>query len=332
MYSFRGGSADEVWTQAVEALRSGQGHAQDSRGGATDELLHSIFSISDPRRRWTTVRNPPMSVAFAVAEVVWIVSGRNDVEFLTFWNTRLPEFSGPAPRLHGAYGYRLRRSLGFDQLERAYSALRSNADSRQVVLQIWDGRLDLPKDDGSPADRDIPCNICSLLKVRSGKLHWTQVLRSNDIYRGVPYNFVQFTFLQEVLAGWLGLDVGDYTHVSDSLHLYENTKQQVLSYRQQSCDHLADDYRLSRQDSCRAFRRLSDGIEMLQQPRLNAVDFEQIANELPPAYANLLFVCGAESARRHKLPDQVLMMRSRCTNSLLLFLLDAWLKRMKFLR
>lgn len=45
-------------------------------------------------------------------------------------------------------------------------------------------------------------------------------MRSNDVHRGLPYNVVQFTTLQEVMAGWLGLEVGGYHHWSDSLHLY----------------------------------------------------------------------------------------------------------------
>ena len=81
-------------------------------------------------------------------------------------------------------------------------------------------RVDLPDLDGSPANEDIPCNVLAMLKVRDGALHWTQVMRSNDLFLGLPYNIVQFTMLQEVLAGWLGVRVGPYNVVIDSLHVY----------------------------------------------------------------------------------------------------------------
>jgi thymidylate synthase len=48
------------------------------------------------------------------------------------------------------------------------------------------------------------------------------IMRSNDIFRGLPYNFVQFTTMQEIMAGWLSLKVGSYNHFSDSLHVYES--------------------------------------------------------------------------------------------------------------
>ena len=59
-------------------------------------------------------RKRPLNVAFALAEVVWIMTGRRDLKFLKFWNRRLPRFVGPGPELHGAYGHRLRGHLSSD--------------------------------------------------------------------------------------------------------------------------------------------------------------------------------------------------------------------------
>lgn len=46
-------------------------------------------------------------------------------------------------------------------------------------------------------------------------------MRSNDVLFGMPCDFVQFTSMQEILAGWLDLDIGSYSHYSYSLHLYQ---------------------------------------------------------------------------------------------------------------
>lgn len=45
-------------------------------------------------------------------------------------------------------------------------------------------------------------------------------MRSNDMIWGMPCNFVHFTTFQEIFAGWLGVEVGSYNHISDSLHIY----------------------------------------------------------------------------------------------------------------
>ena len=227
---FSGPTADHVWCQISDIFGESEvACRQDSRGGPTREILHAAISIENPRQRWVISRTPPINVAFAIAELVWIMAGRSDLKFLEFWNRELPRYVGEGPELHGAYGRRLREHHTLDQLERAYKALNANPDTRQIVLQIWDSDIDLPGFNGSPVDEDIPCNIVSLLKVRDGKLEWTQVIRSNDVFRGVPYNFVQFTCLQEIIAGWLGIDCGSYNQVSDSLHVYDRDKEQVLN-------------------------------------------------------------------------------------------------------
>jgi len=65
------------------------------------------------------------------------------------------------------------------------------------------------------------CNIAATFKLRQGKLWMSVFNRSNDVILGLTStNIVQFSTIQEVLASWLGVGVGPYTHYSDSLHLY----------------------------------------------------------------------------------------------------------------
>ena len=195
------------------------------------------------------------------------MTGRRDLAFLDYWNRRYRDFVGPGPELHGAYGYRIRRHLGVDQLERAYRALESNPDTRQVVIQIWDSPSDLPAPDGTPADRDIPCNVAAMPKIRDGKLEWMQVIRSNDMMLGVPHNFVQFTSMQEILAGWLGVECGSYSQISDSLHVYDSDWDDVM--RSTALPSVApndDSLALPRRESDRVFRELELLVEQLIDP------------------------------------------------------------------
>jgi thymidylate synthase len=46
-------------------------------------------------------------------------------------------------------------------------------------------------------------------------------MRANDAYRGTASDVFSFTFLQELLAHQLGLELGSYTHVAGSYHLYQ---------------------------------------------------------------------------------------------------------------
>ena len=83
--TFQGQSADNVWLQAAGAFRRSDGvRAQASRGGPTKEILHVAISIADPRQRWVVSREPPLNLAFALAEVIWIMTGRRDLAFLDY--------------------------------------------------------------------------------------------------------------------------------------------------------------------------------------------------------------------------------------------------------
>jgi thymidylate synthase len=314
--SFEGSTADELWLNIASAFRTG-GVEQPSRAGLTREILHATLTIRDPRQRWVVSRMPAINPGFALAEVIWILSGANDAAFLNAFNSQLPRYAGRCAKYHGAYGHRLRRAFGIDQLARAWRALHASPESRQVVLQIWDTLSDFPRASGKPASPDVPCNVVSMLKVRQGALELTEVVRSNDVFRGLPYNIVQFTVLQEVLAGWLGLSVGAYHQVSDSLHVYESDLEHVrtavpLGTLAPNTDNLA----ISRAASARAIRRLAEFVralarrDMSSARALSALD----AMRLPPGYRNIGAVVAAEAARRRGDPQTANLLIGDCTN------------------
>lgn len=328
--SFHGSSADDVWLQVAKAFDDASGvRTQASRAGETREIFRAAISVENPRDRWVFSRSPPINPAFALAEVVWILAGRNDSAFLTFFNRQLPSYCGADTQLHGAYGFRMRRHLGFDQLERAARALEANPDSRQVALQLWDGAVDLPFDDGQPRATDIPCNVLTLLKVRQGRLELTEVLRSNDMFRGLPYNLVQFTTIQEVLAGWMGLDIGSYGQVVDSLHVYENDVADVVGADrvpgQRNIDSLSHPKSLS--DS--AWGELATLVERLIARPEEERSYVQAAEELdlPVAYRNIAAVLCAEGARRAHFTDTAGIIMEACSNPALCQLWARWVAR-----
>jgi thymidylate synthase len=323
-------TADELWLALASAFGQG-GAEQSSRAGATKELLHVALSVQDPRQRFVISRTPPINIAFALAEVLWILGGRNDSAFINYFNSGYSRFCSDGPVYHGAYGDRLRRHLGIDQLERAYDALRANPDTRQVVLQIWDSTIDLPGPTGEPVSKDIPCNIVAMLKIRSGALEWTQIMRSNDLFRGLPYNIIQFTALQEVLAGWLGVRMGSYHQVSDSLHIYEKEVPAVAASRPAEIEDNADSLCLPKADFDSVFAELLSTADRIIDESSTAEQLARAANKaaLPQSYRNILFVLCAEGARRRENASMMEEMISTCTNVAYRQLYRRWLSRLQ---
>jgi thymidylate synthase len=171
--------------------------------------------LRDPRRRFVDV--PPVRVlnpAFAVAEALWILVGSDD-PWIFDYNRALRRYADDG-RLQGAYGPRLRRWQGaVDQLAQVRDLLRRDPDSRQAIVQLFDPGRD------HRGYRDVPCTLGYHFLVRGGRLHMYTTMRSQDLWLGFPYDVFTATILQELLAGWLRVELGTYHHRVDSLHLYD---------------------------------------------------------------------------------------------------------------
>lgn len=328
MICLRGESADDVWLRARELFLKGSAAAQtEGRGSPTREIRPVFLELSDPRQRWVASRTPALNPAAVLSEVVWILNGRNDSRFVNFWNNKLREYAGDGDTYHGAYGFRLRRAFGLDQLGGAADALLANPESRQVCLSIWKPDLDLPAAFGQPQSPDIPCNVTSLLKVRDGRLEWTQVMRSNDFWLGLPFNIVQFTMLQEIMAGWIGVDVGSYHHLSDSLHIYPRDEQPLkemtpLEILPQSTDSLST---VGRRDSFRLLKEMTTKLDQIVEEE-GEPDWQTVepGADWPAAYANILRGIVAEAARRKGQPEVASEIMDACTNPLLRLMWRRW--------
>ncbi|MEU2615892.1 thymidylate synthase [Micromonospora sp. NPDC007271] len=211
------GSANELYASVCRELLV-QGHRATPRGLPTMEVLGAHLRLTDPRRRFVSV--PPVRVlnpAFAVAEALWILSG-SDAPWIFTYNRSLERYADEG-RLQGAYGPRMRHWRGVDQLDHVRRLLRRDPDSRQAVIQLYDPQRD------TCGHRDVPCTLNYRFFIRRGRLEMHTTMRSNDVWLGLPYDLFAATMLHELLAGWLGVDLGTYHHHVDSLHVYAEHEQ-----------------------------------------------------------------------------------------------------------
>lgn len=327
MKLFEGESASEVWDKSFDfLLNKTNSIQQDSRVGSTFEIMKVVFSISNSRDRWVTNRTPMISPAFAIAELFWILSGRDDADFINTWNPIMKNYSGDDTNYYGAYGKRLRTNLDLDQIEQAYETLLNNPNSRQVVLQIWDAKKDLPKIKGMPNAPDIPCNISTMLKIRDNKLEWSQMMRGNDLFRGTPYNFIQFTTLQEIMAGWLNIDIGEYFYFTDSLHVYESDLNKFNRRTNNLFISNKDKLLFSKDQFNIFFPQCMKILDKVKELGVDRKDTEDLISSqvIPQEYKNLLALPLAYLALKANDIDLVNKLEQICTNKLLLTIWTFW--------
>lgn len=233
------GTVNDVYPALVRAVAEvGQVvkiERPDAVSSVTRELHPVMIQINDPHARLVTSYGRPVNVAFMLAEVLWILAGRYDVEMLGHYNSTVSQFSDDGERFNAPYGYRIRHSFGHDQLEDVIRTLEDDPSSRQATIVIsnpvddkgWDRFMDESSPEPKMVFRkketkDRACNLLSHFMIRDGALDLMQVVRSNDVMWGLPYNLMQFTHLMEYIARRLGIEMGNYFHVADSMHMYDH--------------------------------------------------------------------------------------------------------------
>ena len=220
-----------IWVRNVcQALPQGlalldlQGKEEDSRAGRVLTAPCPVTTVyTHPEECVLTNPARDANPFFHLLEALWILAGRADAGFLNTYikdfGSRFAEAEGD---IHGAYGHRWRYHFGLDQLTVIIQKLRADPNTRQAVLQMWDPRPS-GGDDLRGDWKDRPCNMQVVFRLRSGNLDMTVYNRSNDIIMGCyGANAVHFSFLQQYMAGHLGVSVGSYTQVSNDYHLYLN--------------------------------------------------------------------------------------------------------------
>ncbi|MFD9791360.1 thymidylate synthase [Streptomyces sp. NPDC059070] len=208
-------SANELFTAACAAVLDDGGSVKP-RGLATTEVIGAHLTLTQPRRRMVNL--PPVRIlnaAFAAAEAVWILSGANDAWICTYNQQMAPYVE--QGRLRGAYGPRLRAwTAGRDQLSHVRQTLLGDPDSRRALVQLYDPGRDIPP------HSDIPCTLSYRFYLREGRLDMHTTMRSQDLWLGFCYDLFTVTILHELMAHWVGAELGHYHHHIDSLHLYEH--------------------------------------------------------------------------------------------------------------
>ena len=184
------------------------------RGMKIKECIGVSFTILDPRNRITNNTIRQMSLSFAFGEFLWYLRGSDRLNIIEYYSKIYPRFSDDKITVNGAYGKRIFGGK-CSQWEQIKTLLRKDPDSRQAVISIYQPR------DLFSASKDIPCTCVLQYFIRDGKLNAVTYMRSNDIFLGMPYDIFSFTMLQEMLAVELNVQLGVYTHMVGSLHIYE---------------------------------------------------------------------------------------------------------------
>jgi thymidylate synthase len=197
----------------------------DRTGVGTKSLFgHQLrFDLAEGFPLVTTKRLHLRSI---IHELLWFLRGDTNVAYLrehgvTIWD----EWADQRGELGPVYGRQWRSwptadGRAIDQIADVVAQLRSNPDSRRLVVSAWNV-AELPQ------MALAPCHCLFQFYVARGRLSCQLYQRSADVFLGVPFNVASYALLTMMIARVVGLEYGDFVHSFGDVHLYLNHLEQA---------------------------------------------------------------------------------------------------------
>lgn len=127
----------------------------------------------------------------------------------------------------GAYGAQWRsfdgpNSQNADQLKDIIAQIKDNPDSRRLLVVAWNPVQVKSKDTVLP-----PCHFAFQFYVVNGKLSCRFMMRSTDVFLGLPYNIASYALLTHLVAKECDLEVDELIYHGGDVHIYSNHMDQI---------------------------------------------------------------------------------------------------------
>jgi thymidylate synthase len=202
--------ANDFYLQALKILKK-HGFKTKPRGMEVIELLNVSVRIISPRKRVITVKDRNFPLKGAMAEFLWYMTQNNKISIITPYLKHWERYSDDGITVNSNYGYQWE-----DQIKGIIEKIRRDRDTRQAVVTLYDKKY------SHYYGKDNVCTPSFQFLLRDDLLHLIVNARSRDLIRGECIDQFTFTYLQEIVANELNVDIGFYAVNIGSLHIYED--------------------------------------------------------------------------------------------------------------
>lgn len=191
------------------------GSISNPRGLRTLELHPLALILNSPRKRFIDIptTNYPLII---LKQLHFIIDKYNQPLFQAYEDS----FLNQKPSAAFLYSD-INNSNIFRQLESIFSLFTSDIETRQAVIRF-------DKNQNNFTQNSI--TLCCQFIYRHGRLDAITYMRSNELWKGLVTDLHYLIFMQELLASWLNVELGTYTHIIGSAHIYESNIASANDY------------------------------------------------------------------------------------------------------
>lgn len=170
-------------------------------------------------------------------EIDWYCSGSDKLEDAVKTSKFWAKCSDDGETVISNYGKLLlhdRNAHGFTQFEHAYNCLINNPETKKAVMTVYNN-------EHAFISNDNPCTMFVQFNIRENRLNMLVMMRSNDIWYGVPYDVAWYSILhhamlKELQKAGLPVEIGSYNHFMLSAHAYQCNEDQMQDVMDQPYD------------------------------------------------------------------------------------------------
>ena len=95
--------------------------------------------------------------------------------------------------------------------------LRKDKTTRRALISLWNPRID-----SNIFNKEVPSIVDVFFVKEDNKVNVTAIIRSNNVFFGMPANLYQIYLLQEYVSQRLGIEMGMMTLFLLSAHIFED--------------------------------------------------------------------------------------------------------------
>lgn len=186
------------------------------------ECMNVGFEVNNPL--YSLYHNGKRSspINYILDELAWYLTCDRKVDWIGTKASLWKQITDENDLVNSNYGNLLFSRLtpyNNTQFQWAYQSLINDKDTRQAFMHFNDSNHQYF------TNKDQVCTLYGIFHIRNNKLNFTIHMRSSDIIFGLATDVAIFCLFQQQMLKLLqekytDLELGTYTHISNSLHVY----------------------------------------------------------------------------------------------------------------
>jgi thymidylate synthase (methanogen type) len=210
------GSASQVWKSTIKAVIDSGISFEDHVNRICQEIIGLQIQIT----KFDDIEKPLLILSQFPK---WIYPKPQEIKDMTLEGKLSQSYAYSYGERMFAYQSTKSQKHTIDQVnEFIIPLLQQDPNSRRAIISLWN-----PAKDTVLTKKTVPGLVLIDCKIRNGKLYITSVIRSCDVFMGLPANMYQLFVLAQYIVKKINVEIGTITIHATSAHIFKDQMDNI---------------------------------------------------------------------------------------------------------